>query len=102
MKKLVLVVFALFLAVSVNAQQKEKKTFEGAVVAANLTEKEASKVKVLADERTEAVKAIKAQKLDKEVTKEKIKEVKEANYAKLKEVLDKEKLKAWSQYWKKK
>ncbi|WP_299556142.1 hypothetical protein [Seonamhaeicola sp.] len=100
MKKLMLLVFALLLAIGINAQ--EKKTFEGAVAHAQLNKEETTKVMAVQKEKNAAIKAIRKQKLHKEVEKEKIKEVKQATSKKIRAIVGKDKMKLMNAYWKKK
>ncbi|MGY6650404.1 hypothetical protein [Wenyingzhuangia sp. IMCC45574] len=99
MKKL-LFVFALLLAVSVNAQ--EKKTFKGAMEHAGLTQEEKTQALVINKEKQAKLKEIKKSDLSKEEKKAKIKAVRQESNKKIKAVVGKEKLKALNQYWKKK
>ncbi|TXE08081.1 hypothetical protein FUA26_12155 [Seonamhaeicola algicola] len=99
MKKILLLVFALFITVAVSAQ--EKKTFEAAVEYAKLDKNEATKVLAIHNERTASIKAIKKQKLDKETEKEKIKAVRQEASKKIKAIIGKEKMKELNAYWKK-
>jgi ABC-type uncharacterized transport system YnjBCD substrate-binding protein len=102
MKKLTLLIFALFLAISVSTQAQEKKTFEGAVAAAGLTVQETVKVTAINQEKLDAIKVIKKQKLGKEVENKKLKEAKQASTNKIKALIGKDKFKAMNAYWKKK
>ncbi|TYA86772.1 hypothetical protein [Seonamhaeicola marinus] len=99
MKKLMLLVFALFLALAVDAQ--EKKTIKGAIAYAKLDKAESTKVLAIQKEKVASIKAIKKQKLDKAIEKEKIKEVKQTSSKKIRAIVGKEKMKLMSAYWKK-
>lgn len=99
MKKL-LFVFALILAVSVNAQ--EKKTFKGAMEHAGLTQTEKTEALTINKEKVAKLKEIKKSDLSKEEKKAKMKEVRQEANKKIKAVVGKEKAKALNQYWRKK
>ncbi|NIJ44573.1 flagellar biosynthesis protein FliP [Wenyingzhuangia heitensis] len=98
MKKL-LFVFALLLTVTMSAQ--EKKSFKGALEAANLTEVEMTKAMEIQKEKTTALKEVKESDLDAVAKKAKVKEIKQEAGKKLRAAIGKEKTKAMNQYWKK-
>ncbi|QVY66049.1 hypothetical protein [Polaribacter sp. Q13] len=99
MKKLVLFVFALMLTISINAQ---KKTFEGAIKHAGLTQVETQNVMKSYNKKVKAIKAIRKEKLSKEDENAKIKEAKKTSTAEIKALISKEKQKAMNLYWQKK
>ncbi|MEC3907264.1 hypothetical protein VOI54_09540 [Tamlana sp. 2201CG12-4] len=99
MKQLVLLIFALFLTISVNAQ--EKKTFEGAVAHAELSKEETTKVIAINKEKITAIRVVRKKKLDKETEKTEIKALKQESNKKIKAIIGKEKFKIMQSYWKK-
>lgn len=99
MKKIVLLVFAMILTLSISAQ--EKKSFEGAIEHAGLTEKEKQEVMVIQKEKQSAIKAIKKEGLEKAEEKEKIAEVRKESGTKMRAIVGKEKYRAMNAYWKK-
>ncbi|NJB82393.1 hypothetical protein [Wenyingzhuangia aestuarii] len=99
MKKLVFI-FALFLALAVNAQ--EKKSYKGALEHAGLTPIEMTKAMEIQKEKVAAFKELKSSDLDAEAQKAKKKEINKAANKKLRTLIGPEKTKAIQQYWKKK
>ncbi|WP_303315751.1 hypothetical protein Q4Q34_14215 [Flavivirga abyssicola] len=99
MKKIGFLIFALLLTISISAQ--EKKTFEGAMAFAELTEQETIKVTEMKKERVAKTNAIKKQKMDKATEKTKIQEIRNKYKEDVKAFLGKEKFKKMNNYWKK-
>lgn len=99
MKKLLAVVFVLFLTISLSAQ--EKKNLDGAITTLHLSAYQATELKSIANEKNEKIKEIKMLKLDKEVEGLKIRDLMKSIYSKTNVVLGKEKMKEWNAYWKK-
>ncbi|MCW2118850.1 hypothetical protein [Flavobacterium sp. 7A] len=99
MKKIVTLLFVLFLSLSVNAQQK--KSFDDAVKTLNLPKETVSKLQEVNTERNVKAKEIVAMKLNKEDQKTKMRELAKATYPKISGILGKAKTKEWSAYWRK-
>lgn len=102
MKKLTLLLFGMFLAFSLSTQAQAKKSLEGALKHAALTQQETVKVLAIQKEKSKEIKAIRKEKLEKEAESTKIKAVKKAASAKIRKIIGKEKVKAINEYWKKK
>ena len=100
MKKLIIVMLTLFLAVSVNEQDKVKKrTMKEAQVALNLSKDEVKKVKAIMAAKRAEVKEIRAKDIDKKEQWKAIKAVTAKTNSKVEAVLGKEKALAWKKYW---
>lgn len=99
MKKIVLVMLTLFLAISVNGQQKPKKTLKEAIEISGLTKEEAAKVRAIQKERWKAQKAIKEKGLDKKEQWKEMKAVRDNIEAKVIAAIGEEKGKVYNKYW---
>lgn len=99
MKKLLVVLVAMLMTVAINAQAK--KSIDDFAKKAGVSKEQVMQIKALTKEKSAAVKAIKAKKLDKATTKAKIKALNKATRPKIEKILGKEKMKEFNAYWKK-
>lgn len=99
MKKIILVTLTLFLAVSINAQEKPKKTVKEAIEVAGLNKEEASKIKKIMKSRWQEIKAIKEKGLAKGAQWKEIKAVRDKYETKIVEAIGAEKGEVYNKYW---
>ncbi|WP_299051634.1 hypothetical protein [uncultured Polaribacter sp.] len=101
MKKVLIIIVTLFLAVNITAQKKEKKGIQGAIEALNLSKEEGIEVTKIWTERKNQIKEIRAEGKSELETKNAIIKVRKNASKKILEVIGKEKAAEWREYWKK-